>query len=184
MGNLMIMSVPDAFAWLGAQAYAIGWRVVLLLLAIAVIDYAYQRYEFEKSIRMGKQEIKDELKRTEGNPLIKSKIKERQRALATRRMIQRVPTADVVITNPTHYAVALKYSPETMDAPCVIAKGVDRIAQNIKRVAAEHGVVLVENRPLAQALYKTVDVDQAIPPALFQAVAEVLAYVYRLKKKM
>src|SRR5699024_1484025 len=115
---------------------------------------------------------------------IKSRIKQRQREMAMRRMMQEVPSADVVITNPTHYAIALKYSDGEMDAPVVVAKGVDFIAQKIKMVAAENNVVMVENRPLARALYDEVDIGRSIPDQMFKAVAEVLAYVYRIQRKI
>ena len=163
--------------------YQVAIKICLFLLVMAVFDYMYQRWEFRKSIRMTKREIKDEFKQTEGNPQIKNKIRQRQREIATRRMMQDVPKADVVITNPTHLAIALKYDSLKMSAPVVVAKGEGFIAQKIKEIAAASDVVLVENRPLAQAIYRTVDIGEAIPANLFQAVAEVLAYVYRLKRK-
>lgn len=152
------------------------------LLFLSLFDYLYQKYDFEKNIRMSKQDIKDEFKNTEGDPLIKSKIKQIQREMAMKRMMQEVPTADVIITNPTHYAVALKYDEEKLDAPFVVAKGVDYIAQKIKYIAKENGVVIVENRPLARALYSQTDIGEAIPEEFFKATAEILAYVYRTKK--
>lgn len=155
-----------------------------LLIFLAVLDYLYQRYDYEKNIRMSKQDIKDEYKNIEGDPLIKSKIKQRQREMATRRMMQEVPHADVVITNPTHYAVALKYDEEKYDAPYVVAKGVDYVAQKIKYIAKENDVVTIENRPLARALYDQTDIGDTIPEQFFKAVAEILAHVYRLKKKI
>lgn len=163
--------------------YQVAIKICLFLLIMAVFDYMYQRWEFRKSLRMTKREIKDEFKQTEGNPQIKNKIRQRQREIATRRMMQDVPKADVVITNPTHLAIALKYDSSKMSAPVVVAKGEGFIAQKIKEIAAANDVVLVENKPLAQALYKTVDIGEVIPANLFQAVAEVLAYVYRLKRK-
>jgi len=132
---------------------------------------------------MSKQELKDEFKKTEGDPLIKSRIREKQRRMAMARMMQEVPKADVVITNPTHYAVALQYDATTMDEPKVIAKGVDYIALKIREVAEAHGIITMENRPLARALYEQVEIGQSIPAELFQAVAEVLAYVYKVKGK-
>ena len=131
---------------------------------------------------MSKREIKDEMKQQEGNPQIKGKIRQRQRQIAMRRMMQEVPKADVVITNPTHYAVALRYDAQTMSAPIVIAKGEDFIAAKIKEIAKENDIAIVENKPLAQALYRTVEIGEAIPAELFQAVAEVLAFVYRLRQ--
>jgi flagellar biosynthetic protein FlhB len=131
---------------------------------------------------MTKQEIKDEYKQSEGDPQLKAKIKEKQRAFAMSRMMQEVPKADVVITNPTHYAVAIKYDSNLADAPLVVAKGKDLVAQNIKRIASENNVPQVENKPLAQGLYKAVDIGDFIPPDFYEAVAEVLAYVYNLKR--
>lgn len=163
--------------------YQVAIKICIFLLALAVLDYLYQRWEFRKSLRMTKREVKDEYKQTEGNPQIKNKIRQRQRQIAMRRMMQDVPKADVVITNPTHLAIALRYDSSKMSAPVVIAKGEGFIAQKIKEIAAANDVVLVENRPLAQAIYKTVDIGEVIPANLFQAVAEVLAYVYRLKRK-
>lgn len=132
---------------------------------------------------MSKQDIKDEYKKMEGDPLIKSKIRERQRRMALQRMMQEVPNADVVITNPTHFAVALKYDGATMEAPEIIAKGQDYMALRIKEIAKEHGIMTIENKPLARALYGRSEIGEAIPGDLFQAVAEVLAYVYKLKGK-
>lgn len=161
-----------------------GVAASLSLLFLALLDYLYQRYDFEKNIRMSKQDIKDELKNTEGDPLIRSRIKQKQREMAMSRMMQEVPKADVVITNPTHYAVALKYDEEKDDAPVVIAKGVDFIAQKIRAVAEENEIVIVENRPLARALYEELDIGDQIPEQFFKAVAEILAYVYRIKNKI
>ena len=161
-----------------------GVAASIVLLFIAVLDYFYQKFDYEKNLKMSKQDIKDEYKNSEGDPLIKSKIKQRQREMAMRRMMQEVPQADVVITNPTHYAIALKYDEETMDAPKVVAKGTDFIAQKIKLIAKENDVVMVENRPLARAMYDQVVIGQHIPDEFFKAVAEVLAYVYRIKRKI
>lgn len=151
------------------------------LLFLALLDYLYQKYDFEKNIRMSKQDIKDEYKNSEGDPQIKSKIKQKQRDMAMSRMMQEVPNADVIITNPTHYAVALKYDESKYDAPYVVAKGVDFIAQKIKYVAKENDIMMVENRPLARSLYSQTEIGDTIPEELFKAVAEVLAYVYRTK---
>jgi flagellar biosynthetic protein FlhB len=144
----------------------------------------YQRFEYERELKMTKQEVKEELKSQEGDPLIKSRIRSVQRQIAYKRMMQDVPKADVVITNPTHLAVAIKYESTSMSAPTVVAKGADIIAQRIKEIAEEHGVPMIEDKPLAQALYKTVDVGEQVPEKLFQAVAQVLAYIYRLKNMM
>lgn len=172
-----LITVSKLTVFMGIAASAV-------LLIIAVLDYFYQKFEYEKNLKMSKQDIKDEYKNSEGDPLIKSKIKQRQREMAMRRMMQEVPQADVVITNPTHYAIALKYDEETMDAPKVIAKGTDFIAQKIKLIAKENDVVMVENRPLARAMYDQVEIGQHIPDEFFKAVAEVLAYVYRVKSKI
>ena len=161
-----------------------GIAAAVMLLFIALLDYLYERYEYEKNLKMSKQDIKDEYKNSEGDPLIKSKIKQRQREMAMRRMMQEVPRADVVITNPTHFAIALKYDENSMDAPRVVAKGTDFVAQKIKLIAKEHDVVLVENRPLARAMYDQVEIGQQVPEEFFKAVAEILAYVYRIKRKI
>lgn len=151
------------------------------LLFLALFDYMYQRWEFEQSIRMTRQELKEEARQSEGDPQMRARIRQRQRQLASSRMIANVATADVVITNPVHLAVALKYDPAVMDAPTVVAKGAGRLAERIKEKAREHGVTVVENPPLARALFESVPVDARIPEELFKAVAEVLAFVYRLR---
>lgn len=151
------------------------------LLVLALFDYLYQRWEFERSIRMTRQELKEEARQAEGDPQVRARIRQRQRQLASARMIANVATADVVITNPVHLAVALKYDPKVMDAPTVVAKGAGRLAERIKEKAREHGVTIVENPPLARALYEAVPLDARIPEELFKAVAEVLAFVYRLR---
>lgn len=163
--------------------YQVTMKICVFLLILAVFDYAYQRWEYNKSLRMTKKEIKDEFKQMEGDPQVKAKIKQRQRQMAARRMMQEVPKADVVITNPTHFAVALKYDPLSMAAPVVIAKGEGYVAAKIKEIAKEHDIVTVENKPLAQTLFKTVDIGEEVPAKLFQAVAEVLAFVYRLRQQ-
>ncbi len=161
-----------------------GIAVAVLLLLLSIPDYLYQRYDHEKQIRMSKKDIKDEHKNMEGDPRIKSKRRQKQMDMAMQRMMQEVPKADVVITNPTHYAIALRYDEQISDAPLVVAKGVDYLALKIKNVASSHQVVTVENKPLARALYKQTDIGDQVPEELFKAVAEVLAYVYRLKKKV
>jgi flagellar biosynthetic protein FlhB len=180
LGNMDILTIVRV---MGDLTYGIFWKSGLAMLGLALFDLWYQRFDYEKSLRMSKQEIKDEHKQVEGNPEVKGKIKEKQRAMALRRMMADVPKADVVITNPTHFAVAIQYDPEKMEAPIVLAKGLDETAQRIKKIAREANVVLVENKPLARTLYATVEIGQSIPSDLFQAVAEVLAYVYRLKGK-
>lgn len=163
--------------------FQVALKVCTFLLILAILDYIYQRWQLRKNLRMTKKEVRDEYKQIEGNPMIKNKIRQRQREIAQRRMMQEVPKADVVITNPTHLAIALKYEPGRMAAPSVVAKGEGYIAQKIREIAQANGVVLVENKPLAQAIYKTVEIGEVIPEKLYQAVAEVLAFVYRLKKK-
>lgn len=161
-----------------------GIAASLILILIGVLDYVYEKYEYEKQLKMSKQDIKDEYKNAEGDPKIKSKIKQRQREMAMRRMMQEVPNADVVITNPTHYAIVLKYDENDMEAPKVVAKGTDFVAQKIKLIAKENNVVMVENRPLARAMYDKVEIGDFVPEEFFKAVAEILAYVYRIKRKI
>ena len=162
----------------------LGIRVSAFYMLIALADYVYQKMKFKNDMKMTKQEIKEEYKQTEGSPEVKGKIRQRMREASQRRMMQNLPKADVVITNPTHYAVAIQYDPEVADAPIVIAKGEDFLAQKIKEVAREHSIEIVENKPLARMLYANVDIGQVVPPELYQAVAEVLAFVYKLKGKI
>lgn len=162
----------------------LGIRVAAIYMIIAAADFIYQKVKFARDMRMTKQEIKDEYKQQEGDPQVKGRIRQRMREASQRRMMQDLPRADVVITNPTHYAVAIKYDPEVADAPLVIAKGEDYLAARIKEVAKENHVEIVENKPLARMLYANVDVGQAVPPELYQAVAEVLAFVYHLQGKV
>ncbi|WP_067838554.1 flagellar biosynthesis protein FlhB [Amphibacillus sediminis] len=176
-------SLDGALSFLGQTVTTMGISAAIALLILAVFDYAYQRYDYEKNIRMSKQDIKDEYKNIEGDPLIKSKIKERQRQMAMRRMMSEIPHADVVITNPTHYAVAIKYDETKADAPYVVAKGVDYVAFKIRDIAKNHNVVIVENRPLARALYAEIEIGHVINETFYQAVAEVLAYVYQVERK-
>lgn len=161
-----------------------GIAAAIVLILIGVLDYTYEKFDYEKNLKMSKQDIKDEYKNAEGDPKIKSKIKQRQREMAMRRMMQEIPNADVVITNPTHYAIALKYDEKSMEAPKVVAKGTDFVAQKIKLIAKENNVVMVENRPLARAMYDKVEIGDFVPEEFFKAVAEVLAYVYRIKRKI
>jgi flagellar biosynthetic protein FlhB len=158
-------------------------KVGLAFLVIALADYIFQRWQFEKNLKMTKQEVKEEGRSQEMANEVKSRIKSLQRAMSRKRMMQRVPQADVVITNPTHYAVALKYNADKMTAPMVVAKGQRLVAQQIKEIARQHGVPMVENRPLAQALFRAVEVDQEVPRELYKAVAEVLAFIYRIKQQ-
>jgi flagellar biosynthetic protein FlhB len=162
-------------------AFRIIFYVCLAMVVLAVLDYAYQRWQYEENLKMTKQEVKDERKQTEGDPQIKARIRSLQRQAAYHRMIAEVPKADVVITNPTHLAIALRFDPAEMSAPRVVAKGADHIAARIRDIARDHEVPLVENKPLAQALYRLAEPGDYIPVELYRAVAEVLAYVYRLK---
>ena len=168
-------------------ALIIAFKLIMVtggvLLVLSLPDYLFQRFEHIESLKMTRQELKEERKLLEGDPLVRAKMRERQREFARRRMMQEVPKADVVITNPTHYAVALKYEAFKMTAPVCVAKGQDLIAQRIKKIAEENGVSVVENKPLARELYRRVDIGDEIPDDLFSAVAEVLAFVYKLKKK-
>ncbi|MDZ5473466.1 flagellar biosynthesis protein FlhB [Bacillus sp. 31A1R] len=177
-------SIWDSLATIASITVQMGLIASAALLFLSALDYFYQKYDYEKNLRMSKQDIKDEHKNSEGDPLIKSKIKQRQREMAMRRMMQEVPKADVVITNPTHYAIVLKYDENKSDAPFVVAKGVDFVAQKIKLIAKENDVIMVENRPLARALYSQVEIGNAIPEEFFKAVAEILAYVYKTKRKI
>lgn len=158
--------------------------ILVVFLAIALADFMYQRWEYMKQMRMTKQEVKDEYKQSEGDPFIKGKLKQMRMEKARQRMMQNVPKATVVITNPTHYAIALKYDPDEGEAPIVIAKGVDKVAQRIREVATEHNIILFENKPLARTLYDTVDIDEAIPEELYKAVAEIISFVFKKKGKI
>ncbi len=178
----MLMPVWQVAEMTWKMLFQMVTRICLFLLVMAVFDYFYQRYEYLRGLRMTKKEVKDEYKQTEGDPLVRSRIRRKQRELATRRMMQQIPRADVVITNPTQLAVALRYEPEEMGAPQVVAKGQGYLAEKIRAAATEHNVPVVENKPLARALYKTVEVGEYIPEHLYQAVAEVLAFVYQLRQ--
>ncbi len=157
------------------------FHVGIFLCVLALIDYLYQRHRYNENLKMTKEEVKEEFKEREGDPMVRARIRSLQRQLARRRMMEKVKEADVVITNPTHIAVALKYEMGKMDAPQVVAKGAGFIAERIKEVARRFGVVVVEDKPLAQLIYKMVDVGGFIPPVLYKAVAKILAYVYQLK---
>lgn len=182
--QLSLLSLGSVLSFTANEVFKLGIYIGLLLLVLAALDYAYQRYEYAKSLRMSKQDIKDEHKQAEGDPLIKSKIRQRQRSMALRRMMQELPKADVIITNPTHFAVAIRYDADNMSAPTVIAKGQDYLALKIKEIAKKHRIITMENKPLARALYSQVEIGQQIPEELFKAVAEVLAYVYKLQGKV
>ncbi|WP_042199179.1 flagellar biosynthesis protein FlhB [Paenibacillus camerounensis] len=183
IATLTHVDAESAFRYAAKMTMNLGIKIASFLLVLAVFDYIYQKFQHEKSLKMSKQEIKDEYKNQEGDPLIKGKIKAAQRKMAMMRMMQEVPNADVIITNPTHFAVALKYDGKTMEAPQIIAKGQDYVALRIRELAKEHGVMTMENKPLARALFQRAEIGDVVPQDLFQAVAEVLAYVYKLKGK-
>lgn len=182
--NLYDMSLMQAIGLAAETMTDLGIRISALYMVIALGDYIYQRVKFSNDMKMTKQEIKEEFKQMEGDPQIKGQIRAKMREASRRRMMQDLPKADVVITNPTHYAVAIQYDPEIADAPVVIAKGEDYMAARIKEVARENQIEIVENKPLARMLYANVDIGQAVPPELYQAVAEVLAFVYHLQGKI
>jgi flagellar biosynthetic protein FlhB len=159
------------------------WRVAGSYIILAAADYAYQRWNYTRQLRMSKQEVVDDLKKSEGDPFLRGRIRQQQRRMAQSRMMSKVPKADVIVTNPTHYAVAIMYDSNKMEAPVVVAKGAFNVAQRIVEIAKENKVPVVQNVPLARAMYKMVDVDQPIPPEMYVAMAEVLAYVYRLRNQ-
>lgn len=174
-------SLNQAVVYVGEFILNLGIKLSAFYLVLGVADYIYQKLKFKKDLMMSKQEVKDEYKQQEGDPNVKGKIKSKMREVSQRRMMQKLPEADVVITNPTHFACAIKYDKEVSEAPVLIAKGADFLAQKIKETAREHGVPIVENKPLARMLYYNVDLESEIPRELYQMTAEVLAYVYKLK---
>ncbi|PXW92515.1 flagellar biosynthetic protein FlhB [Streptohalobacillus salinus] len=176
-------NLDAALSFYGNTTVTIGIAAAIALLIVSLVDFTYQRFDYEKNIRMSKQDIKDEYKNIEGDPLIKSKMKEKQRQMAMQRMMNEVPEADVIITNPTHYAIAVKYDEAKSSAPYVVAKGVDYVALKIRDIAKHNNVMIVENRPLARALYAEVEINQEINEDFYQAVAEVLAYVYKVERR-
>jgi flagellar biosynthetic protein FlhB len=178
------MSLNQALEIVGDIVINLGLKISLIYMIVAFADLFYQRKKFKEDIKMTKQEVKDEYKNSEGDPQIKGKQKQRMREASQRRMMKDVPKADVVITNPTHYAVAIRYNPDEAPAPVVLAKGADYVALKIKEIAKENKVEIVENKPLARMLYANVDIGQQIPPELYQAVAEVLAMVYKMQGKI
>ncbi|WP_243111776.1 flagellar biosynthesis protein FlhB [Butyrivibrio sp. CB08] len=178
------MPLKQAIGLMGDLIISLGLRIGVAYMIIAIMDLIYQRRKFKKDMMMTKQEVKDEYKNSEGDPAVKSAQKRRMMESSRRRMMQQLPQADVVITNPTHYAVAIKYDAEEADAPIVVAKGSDYLAQKIKEIAKENGVEIVENKPLARMLFANVEIGEMVPPELYKAVAEVLAYVYHLKGKI
>ncbi len=181
--TVALFSLPDQLKWVEGKMLVIASVMLFIIFIFAIIDIIIVRKQYFDGLKMSKQEIKDEMKNMEGDPLIKSKIKQKQMEMSRQRMMSEVPNADVIITNPTHYAVAIKYDNEKYNAPIVTAKGIDNIASQIKKIARENNVHIVQNPPLARSLYAEVAIDKAIPEVLFGAVAEVLAYVYKMNKK-
>lgn len=178
------LSLNQGIMAVGALVVNLGIRISLFYMIIALLDFVYQKVKFKNDMKMTKQEVKDEYKNQEGDPQIKSKQRQKMQEASRRRMMQQLPQADVVITNPTHYAVAIKYDQALYDAPYVVAKGADYLAQKIRETARENHIEIVENKPLARMLYANVDVGGLVPPELYQAVAEVLAFVYHLQGKV
>ena len=175
------LELKQAVALVGSLVIDVGFRISLVYMIVGIADFVYQKHKFNEDMKMTKQEVKDEFKNTEGDPQIKGRQRRKMQEVSQKRMMQDVPKADVVITNPTHFAVALRYDTKESTAPIVVAKGADYVAQKIKEIAKESQIEIVENKPLARMIYHNVDVGAEIPPELYQAVAEVLAYVYRLK---
>ena len=180
MPQFMFFDLTTSLALVAEIIFQMSFIVIGVIMIMAFMDFGYQKWQTTQDLKMSKQEVKDEMKQTEGDPQIKGKIRQKQRQMAMARMMKEVPKADVIITNPTHYAVSLAYE-QGMIAPSVIAKGQDLVAQRIKEIGREAHVPIIENKPLARTLYATVEVGDSVPQELYQAVAEVLAYVYRLK---
>jgi flagellar biosynthetic protein FlhB len=181
--HLDTYEVRGIFATICMMTFWLIMKMGLAMLILALLDWFYQRYQHEQRLKMSRQEIKEEMRQYEGDPLIKSKRRQKMIARAYQRMMRSVPKADVVVTNPTHVAVALQYDPSAAEAPLVVAKGQRLIAERIKTMAREHNIPIVEDKPLARALFQTVEVGQEVPPALYRAVAKVIGYIYRLKRK-
>ena len=183
LSNLLEVELIQGALYMVDSIVSMVITLAILFIGISVLDYVYQWWDYEKNLRMTKQEVKEEYKQLEGDPKIKAQIKEKQRQMAQRRMMQQVPSADVVIRNPTHYAIAIRYVQGQSHAPVVVAKGADLVALRIVSVAEENKVYITENKPLARALFDAVEIDQEIPVSFYQAVAEVLAFVYNLNHK-
>ena len=181
---LFDMPVGQGISLMGDIVLNLGIKISAFYLIISFGDFAYQKWKFSEDMKMTKQEVKDEYKQSEGDPQIKGQIKQRMMQASRRRMMQDIPKADVVITNPTHFAVAISYDADVADAPIVLAKGSDYLAAKIKEAAKENDIEIVENKPLARMLYYNVDIGQVIPPELYKAVADILAYVYKIKGKI
>ena len=182
MPQFIFFGLENSLGQIADIIFGMAFKICGVILVLGVIDLSYQKWQTTQDLKMTKQEVKDEFKQSEGDPQIKGKIKQKQRQMAMARMMQEVPKADVIVTNPTHFAVALEYH-KGMVAPRVLAKGQDLVAQRIKDIAREAGVAIVENKPLARALYASTEIGDSVPQELYQAVAEVLAYVYRLKHR-
>lgn len=181
--KLMFLKPIQVFSYIGTLIFKSMVSIGGLMVVLAAVDYLFQRYDMEKQMRMTKQEVKEEAKSREGDPLVKARIRKIQKDMSTQRMMADVPKADVIITNPTHLAIAIKYDPEKFAAPIILAKGADHVAAKIRELAKEHEIPIVENKPLARTIFKTLEIGQAIPRELFEAVAEVLAYVFKLRRK-
>jgi len=179
--RLVMMDVTHLLYWIGTISFQVLIRIAIFMLLIAIADFIFQKHRFKEQMKMTKKEVKEEHKEMEGDPTTKGRIRRIQREMARKRMMADVPNADVIITNPTHYAIALSYKMDSMEAPKVIAKGVGFLAQKIKELARENDIPQVENKPLARALYKSVEIGEYIPAQLFRAVAEILAYIYKAK---
>jgi flagellar biosynthesis protein FlhB len=179
---LVDLSIEETVTFMLDSAFALIWKIVLVFVALAASDFIFQKFKFKKEMMMTKEEVKEEYKQQEGDPIIKSRIRKQMLSMARKRMMKDVPKADVIITNPTHFAIALKYEMEKDSAPRVLAKGMDELAQRIKKIATENNVPLYEDKELARALYKTTEVGDLIPTKLFKAVAQILAYIYQMKK--
>ncbi len=175
-------SVQKIFIYILDISYKIFIRTLLIMIFLAILDFAFQKWKFAKEQMMTKQEIKEEMKQAEGDPMVKSRIRQIQRETARKRMMGEVPNADVVITNPTHIAIAIKYDSLSFSAPILVAKGAGAIAERIKEIAEENNIPIVENKPIARSLYKLVDIGEEIPVDFYQAIAEILAHIYNMKK--
>ena len=187
MNSLFVLydlPLKTAIAYVGELIINVGLKISIVYLIVGLADFIYQKHKFKEEMKMTKQEVKDEFKNTEGNPEIKGRQRRKMQEVSQRRMMQDLPKADVVITNPTHFAVALKYDNTQNQAPIVVAKGADYLAFKIKEIAKENDVVIYEDKPLARMLYSNVDIGREIPAELYQAVAEVLAYVYGERNKV
>lgn len=180
--QLVDSSPAEIFSFMGTGAFAVAMKIAAVFALLAAGDFYTQRKKFQHESKMTKEEVKEEMKRDEGDPKIKGRMRREMVKRHRMRMMSNVPRADVVITNPTHYAIAIQYDSQKMAAPKVLAKGKDLIAQKIKEIAAEHNIPIVEDKPLAQLLFRTVEIDEQIPPDLFKAVAQILAYIYQMKK--